>query len=403
MVCVRDRSWTRMNNLCTLQQLSLETETETEPDHVRTLRLTLRSERSPERTDPNKCRPVGRPFALISPRPVREPRTLNSELVKSTEGDEEIIKVYLKARAENKANHEWNVSQLKNEVRHIQEARTSLKQLREDFRSAPSKPGAEYLQPDKVQKQNGIRHYGESWQRPAPEEQEEQFPMDNGESMREKTQRLFARLQEAERKHQAERCTYEDKLRQCQQEVEKSSRARREAEETAAERKEQVEEMGRLMGGMEKEYQDLLLRMKENELELEQLRGQKEQDGALQARSVELEKTVASLKEKIHHLDDMLKSHQRKVRQMIEQLQNSRTVMQEKDTLIQDLREKVSWLQAENLELHDRMDHFLTNQAGHSSSLPRSYSKPNVHHGSKRVYLPSGSGRPLPLIRLVET
>lgn len=33
-----------------------------------------------------------------------------------------------------------------------------------------------------------------------------------------------------------------------------------------------------------------------------------------------LEKEVAGLREKIHHLDDMLKSQQRKVRQMIEQV-----------------------------------------------------------------------------------
>lgn len=37
-------------------------------------------------------------------------------------------------------------------------------------------------------------------------------------------------------------------------------------------------------------------------------------------RCTELQKEVAVLKEKIHHLDDMLKSQQRKVRHMIEQV-----------------------------------------------------------------------------------
>lgn len=37
-------------------------------------------------------------------------------------------------------------------------------------------------------------------------------------------------------------------------------------------------------------------------------------------RAERLEKEVAVLKEKIHHLDDMLKSQQRKVRHMIEQV-----------------------------------------------------------------------------------
>lgn len=40
-------------------------------------------------------------------------------------------------------------------------------------------------------------------------------------------------------------------------------------------------------------------------------------------RAEQLEKEVAILKEKIHHLDDMLKSQQRKVRHMIEQVRNT--------------------------------------------------------------------------------
>lgn len=98
-------------------------------------------------------------------------------------------------------------------------------------------------------------------------------------------------------------------------------------------------------------------------------------------RAKRLEKEVAVLKEKIHHLDDMLKSQQRKVRHMIEQvratchktkgkhfvsgwylsgihsvfdglfahlqLQNSRMVIQERDRVIKDLEEKVAFLEAE--------------------------------------------------------
>lgn len=40
-------------------------------------------------------------------------------------------------------------------------------------------------------------------------------------------------------------------------------------------------------------------------------------------RAEQLEKEVAILKEKIHHLDDMLKSQQRKVRHMIEQVRGT--------------------------------------------------------------------------------
>ncbi|XP_072283890.1 tuftelin [Pyxicephalus adspersus] len=383
-----------MNSLCTLQQL----QPENEPDSVKTLRLTLRGDQSPERTETIKVKPVGRAFALISSRPGRGSRPLNSELIKSSDGDEEIIKVYLKAKAENKANHEWNVSQLRNEVRHIQEARTSLKNLRKDLDH--SKHGQQEDKNLLSEKQNGVRHYEEPWSE--SNDRDEQFPLDNGRNLRETAHKLYAKLQETEKRHQADRKLYEERLSRCQQEAEQNNRARRQAEETAAERHREVEELRRFMVGMEKEHQDLIKKMQENEKELDSLRGQKQENGPLQEKCQELEKTVANLKEKIHHLDDMLKSQQRKVRQMIEQVQNSRTAMQEKDSLIQELREKVSWLQAENLELQDKLEHFLSTQPGHTTQLPRAYAKPNQPN-FKRVYIPAGSGRPQPLIKLVET
>lgn len=108
-------------------------------------------------------------------------------------------------------------------------------------------------------------------------------------------------------------------------------------------------------------------------------------------RCAELEKEVATLKEKIHHLDDMLKSQQRKVRHMIEQvgarthththplthpltpslachscvclfvlskmqLQNSRIIMQERDRVIRDLEEKVAFLEAEVRNVQQRLN-----------------------------------------------
>uniref|UniRef100_A0A3P8VDU2 Tuftelin-like n=1 Tax=Cynoglossus semilaevis TaxID=244447 RepID=A0A3P8VDU2_CYNSE len=111
--------------------------------------------------------------------------------------------------------------------------------------------------------------------------------------------------------------------------VEQSERLQR-AEDQSEEKCLQVEELQRLLGGMELESSVLRDKMAEGEAELLQLR-------------------VASLKEKIHHLDDMLKSQQRKVRHMIEQvsLQNSRTVIQERDRVIGDLEEKVAFLEAE--------------------------------------------------------
>ncbi|NXE43860.1 TUFT1 protein, partial [Ptilorrhoa leucosticta] len=106
----------------------------------------------------------------------------------------------------------------------------------------------------------------------------------------------------------------------------------------------EVEELQRLLAGMEKEHRNLLARMEAGEAELERLRKVEGDKVAQQDRSAQLEKEVAALREKIHHLDDMLKSQQRKVRQMIEQLQNSKTVIQAKDAAIQELKERVSYL-----------------------------------------------------------
>ncbi|XP_068108557.1 tuftelin isoform X1 [Hyperolius riggenbachi] len=386
-----------MNGLCTLQQLQPEPET----DPVKTIRMTLR-EQSPERIETIKVKPIGRAFALVSSDPARRSRPLNSELIKSNDGDEEIIKVYLKAKAECKANHEWNVNQLKNEVRHIQEARTSLKNLRKDLDVSKNERDGQQI--EKVQPtymHNGVRHYEEPWS-PSKEHSEE-FPTDNGKNLRETAQKMYAKLQETEKRYQADRRTYEERINQYRQEVEHSNRARKQAQDAANQQQREVEELRRLMSNMEKENQDLLQKMRDNEKELESLRQQKQHDGPLQEKCQELEKTVANLKEKIHHLDDMQKSQQRKVRQMIEQLQNSRTAMGEKDAMIHELKEKVSWLQAENLELQDKLEHFLSTQPGQQTSyLQRPLSRPHLQN-VKRVYIPAGSGRPMPLIRVVET
>ncbi|KAF1667295.1 Tuftelin, partial [Aptenodytes patagonicus] len=162
----------------------------------------------------------------------------------------------------------------------------------------------------------------------------------------------------------------------------------------------QVDELQRLLAGMEKEHRSLLLKMKEGEAELARLRSVEGDKLAEQDRSAQLEKEVAMLREKIHHLDDMLKSQQRKVRQMIEQLQNSKTVIQAKDAVIQELKER--WLHLlQNLEMHDRIEHLIEKQVsrgGHSSRV-RSKSE----YVSRYVGSTLTGPKPLPLIRVVET
>uniref|UniRef100_A0A4W6FE24 Uncharacterized protein n=1 Tax=Lates calcarifer TaxID=8187 RepID=A0A4W6FE24_LATCA len=112
--------------------------------------------------------------------------------------------------------------------------------------------------------------------------------------------------------------------------VEQSERLQR-AEEQSEERGQQVEELQRLLGSMEIESGVLKDKMAAGEAELLQC--------------AELEKEVAILKEKIHHLDDMLKSQQRKVRHMIEQVFMNTSRLP--DRVIRDLEERVAFLEAE--------------------------------------------------------
>ncbi|OPJ71567.1 tuftelin-like [Patagioenas fasciata monilis] len=134
------------------------------PESVKVLRLTLPNELPGERREQAKQKPVGKAFAMVANRSSNG-HSLASECIKSNDGDEEIIKVYLKARAEGGANHEEHVNQLKSEVRYIQEARSSLKKLREDLSSKlESRQGDKQHAQVVTEKQNGSWLCPDSWE-----------------------------------------------------------------------------------------------------------------------------------------------------------------------------------------------------------------------------------------------
>uniref|UniRef100_A0A672UML9 Tuftelin 1 n=1 Tax=Strigops habroptila TaxID=2489341 RepID=A0A672UML9_STRHB len=249
-----------------------------------------------------------------------------------------------------------------------------------------------------LEEQNGSWLYPERLQADSWEQEEEDCSGEDVEKIRQTAKRLFTKLQEAEKRHQLERKAFERTVSQYQEEAEQTSSALRRAERSVVEKEVQVDELQRLLAGMEKEHRTLLLKMKEGEAELARLRSVEGDKLAQQDRSAQLEKEVAMLREKIHHLDDMLKSQQRKVRQMIEQLQNSKTVIQAKDAVIQELKERVAYLEAENLEMHDRIEHLIEKQVSRGGHSSRARSK-SEYVSSKRLTGP----KPLPLIRVVET
>ncbi|XP_045151653.1 tuftelin isoform X2 [Echinops telfairi] len=292
-------------------------------------------------------------YAMVSSRPAGP--SLASELVESNDGHEEIIKVYLKGGTSgDRMIHEKNIDQLKSEVQYIQET--------------------------------------------------DSYMSEDAESLRRTVRELLAKLQEAEQQHQSDRVAFEVMLSQYQRDAEESNVALQREEDRAEQKEVEIGELQRRLSDMETEHQALLEKVREGEAALQELRSQSADCRAEQEKAANLEKEVAGLREKIHHLDDMLKSQQRKVRQMIEQLQNSKAVIQSKDTAIQELKEKIAYLEAENLEMHDRMEHLIEKQIStqHHGNFSTQTGAKADHRGSIRISKPP-SPKPMPLIRVVET
>ncbi|XP_012588885.1 PREDICTED: tuftelin isoform X1 [Condylura cristata] len=329
--------------------------------------------------------------------------SLASELVESNDGHEEIIKVYLKGRSGDKMIHEKNIHQLKSEVQYIQEARNCLQKLREDISSKLDRdPGDSFHQQEiqvVLEKPNGFSQSPTGPYDHPPEV--DTYMNEDAESLRKTVLDLLTKLKEAEWKHQSDRVAFEVTLSRYQREAEQSHTALQRAEARVEQKEVDIGELQRRLLGMETEHQALLVKVREGETALEELRSKHADCRVEQEKTASLEKEVAGLREKIHHLDDMLKSQQRKVRQMIEQLQNSKAVVQTKDTTIQELKEKIAYLEAENLEMHDRMEHLIEKQISHGNFSTQTRAK-TENLGSVRISKPP-SPKPLPLIRVVET
>ncbi|XP_004285262.1 tuftelin isoform X1 [Orcinus orca] len=383
---------------CTLVDVHPEGQT---AGSVDILRLTLQGELTGDELERIAQKAGRKTYAMVSGR--SSGHSLASELVESTDGHEEIIKVYLKGKSGDKMIHEKNINQLKSEVQYIQEARNCLQKLREDIsRKLDRNPGDSLHQQEiqvVLEKPNGFSQ-GPLTPHSSPPEVDTYLDEDV-ESLRRTVQDLLVKLQEAERQHQSDRVDFEVTLNRYQREAEQNQVALQRAEDRVEQKEAEVGELQRCFLGMEMEHQALLAKVREGETALEELRSKKVDCQAEQEKAANLEKEVAGLRQKIHHLDDMLKSQQRKVRQMIEQLQNSKAVIQSKDTAIQELKEKIAYLEAENLEMHDRMEHLIEKQITHGNFSTQNRTK-TENLGSVRI-TKTPSPKPMPLIRVMET
>ncbi|XP_047421164.1 tuftelin isoform X2 [Sciurus carolinensis] len=385
-------------NWCTLMDVDPEGQT---ADSMDILRLTLQSELTGKELEHIAQKAGRKTYAMVSGHSTGH--SLASELVESNDGHEEIIKVYLKGRSGDKMIHEKNINQLKSEVQYIQEARNCLQKLREDISSKLDRDQGDSLHRQEIQmvleKPNGYSQGPTNLYSSPPEV--DTYVNEDVESLRRTVQDLLAKLQEAERQHQSDRVAFEVTLSRYQREAEQSNVALQREEDRVEQKEAEIGELQRRLLGMETEHQALLAKVREGEMALEELQSKNTDCQAEQEKAATLEKEVAGLREKIHHLDDMLKSQQRKVRQMIEQLQNSKAVIQSKDATIQELKEKVAYLEAENLEMHDRMEHLIEKQISHGNFSTQTWTK-TENLGGVRISKPP-SPKPMPLIRVVET
>ncbi|TDH11783.1 hypothetical protein EPR50_G00064510 [Perca flavescens] len=359
----------------------------------RRLRLTLHDQSQAARsTEQHRDKPVGRAFALVQPPTDRT--SLTPEPVKSTEEQVEVIKVYLEARRQEQQKHQQSLKMLSDEVSQIQEVRYCLKTLREQM-AAKNKPvtngwkvGLPFRKSSAPAPSGGAKAEVQE----ADEEAERV-------KLREVSKRLYAQLQEAEKKHQEEKERLQAEGSRLRQHLSDEEEKLKITEEASERKDQRIDELQRLLGGMEQESASLREAIRNREDELRELRKIREEGQKGDQRAEQLEKEVAILKEKIHHLDDMLKSQQRKVRHMIEQLQNSRMVIQERDRVIKELEEKVAFLEAENREMHDQMDYFLGGQR--SNSYLSSERNPQIVY-SKPIKPSNSSSKPLPFIKVIE-
>ncbi|XP_042809919.1 tuftelin isoform X3 [Panthera onca] len=383
-------------NWCTLVDVHPEGQT---AGCVDILRLTLQSELTGDELEHIAEKAGRRTFAMVSGRSTSH--SLASELVKSNDGHEEIIKVYLKGRAGDKMIHEKNINQLKSE------ARNCLQKLREDISSKLDRDPGDSLQGQEIQvvleKPNGLNPSPTTLYSSPPEvSKADTYINEDVESLRKTVRDLLVKLQEAERQHQSDRVAFEVTLSQCQREAEQSRVALQRAEDRVQQKEAEAGELQKRLLGVQEEHQALLVKVREGETALEELQIKNTDCQTEREKVANLEKEVAGLREKIHHLDDMLKSQQRKVRQMIEQLQNSKAVVQSKDSTIQELKEKIAYLEAENLEMHDRMEHLIEKQVSHGNFSTQTWAK-TESLGSMRISKPPSPNKPMPLIRVVET
>ncbi|XP_072139354.1 tuftelin-like isoform X2 [Mobula birostris] len=369
------------------------------------LRLTLQTEEDPTWRDQAKRKPVGRAYAVVSSRNGGDEPWDWEQDRPANEASKAYLTYEPGVKGKPPSTQESPLGQLRMELAQFKEVRHSMEMIRQNLSAGMS--GSQFNVLDYYTKPEGVSRLShEREQTPrsgltAASTQTDTWEQET-EQMREATQRLYRKLMEAEGRHERETKLLEDQASLYKRQLGETRQLLQSSEERVVQQDGRIEELQRLMAGMEQEHRILVAKMEEGERQLGEMRTRRQDAEAHQHRSEQLEKEVKTLREKISHLSDMLQSQQRKVRQMIEQLQSSRGQIEEKDLLIQQLRERVEHLESENRELQDRAEYLSSSKGIPHRNLSKSGTQalPDQHSLSNRLILEPK--KPRALMRVLE-
>ncbi|XP_039627311.1 myocardial zonula adherens protein-like [Polypterus senegalus] len=194
----------------------------------------------------------------------------------------------------------------------------------------------------------------------------------NAEALRDLTRNLHSeheyKLREEQQRYQAELEALQAQVTSYVLQIEEANRKVKETEEKITERDQRIGELDKFISRMEKEREILQRSLEEKEYALVRIRLADEPDSlAHNKRSQQLEEEASSLRERIKHLDNMVHCQQRKVKQMIEEIERLRDKIMQKDLYIEHLLERICAVECENKELQDKLNYLLSR-----NNVPRS-------------------------------
>ncbi|XP_064168836.1 myocardial zonula adherens protein isoform X6 [Anguilla rostrata] len=188
----------------------------------------------------------------------------------------------------------------------------------------------------------------------------------SSKKLQEMTQRLQnqyqEQLKEEKRRHMEEIRALQAQISEYVRQLEEAEQNARIAEAKIAERDQRISEVERLLDCMGKEKEQLQQKLQDCELRLRRLDQTDQIDAATIKRTKQLEDEALDLRERIKHLNDMVFSHQKKVKGMIKEIDALRAKLAQKDMYITDLLDRIAIVQCENNELEDKLKYFMSEQ-----------------------------------------